>query len=462
MELIVLKVIGCSAVLIVTYFLFLQKERTFMFNRMLLLTSLIFAYIVPFIQFESPFKNESSAKLIFGEASGNFKSVQLPVQESFDFGIILWWIYGAVSVFMLLRFIYSISKILLIKGEKRLYKNQKLLVTENEIFPFSFLNTIYISRKNFRDNEMDERIFLHEKCHIEEKHSFDVLFLEILKIFSWINPALYFYKKAMSANHEFLADAYVLKNNFNISNYQHLILNEIKHFQSFKLTHQFNFNNTKKRFIMMTSKNSRLVGMKKFLLLPVLAILFVSFTQEKEIQSPDRSSEKIVTQTTSAPGISLVEMQNIPEIIQNTAEKNITKSDTVRKEKLTEAENSLAIPPLPPKPPVVPRNFSGTLPIFPGGINEFRKLIANNFDTSVFKGNEGLIKTTILIDIDENGKMSNIRSIGENEQFNKEAQRTVQSITSTTIWEPAKQDGQPVKYVFRLPLTMEFAAPAVK
>lgn len=462
MELIVLKIIGCSLVLIAMYFLFLQQERTFKFNRMLLLTSLIFTYIVPFIQFQSPFKKESSAKLIFGEASGNFKSVQLPVQESFDFGIILWWIYGAVSVFMLLRFIYSFAKILLIKGEKRSYKNQKLLVTENEIVPFSFLNTIYISRKNFPDNEMDERIFLHEKCHIEEKHSFDILFLEIFKIFSWINPALYFYKKAMITNHEFLADAYVLKNNFNISNYQHLILNEIKHSQSLKLTHQFNFNNTKKRFIMMTSKNSRLVGMKKFLLLPVLAILFVSFTKDKEIQSPHRSPEKIVKQITSAPAISLVEMQNIPEIIQNTAEKNITKSDTVRKEKLTEAKNSLAIPPLPPKPPVVPRNFSGTLPIFPGGINEFRKLIANNFDTSVFKGNEGLIKTTILIDIDENGKMSNIRSIGENEQFNKEAQRTVQSISSTTIWEPAKQDGQPVKYVFRLPLTMEFAAPAVQ
>lgn len=151
---------------------------------MLLLTSLIFAYIVPFIQFQSPFKKESSAKLIFIEASVNFKSVQLPVQESFDFGIILWWIYGAVSVFMLLRFIYSFAKILLIKGEKRSYKNQKLIVTENVIVPFSFLNTIYISRKNFPDNEMDERIFLHEKCHIEEKHSLDILFLEILKIFS--------------------------------------------------------------------------------------------------------------------------------------------------------------------------------------------------------------------------------------------------------------------------------------
>ncbi len=378
------------------------------------------------------------------------------------FGIILWGIYGAVSIFFLIKFVYSISKILLLKGEERLYKNRKLVVTENEIVPFSFLNTIYISRKNFRNNEIDERIFLHEKCHVKEKHSIDILFLEFLKIFSWINPTIYFYKKAMISNHEFLADEYVLKNDFNISHYQYLILNEIKHSQSFNLTHQFNFNNTKKRFIMMTSKNSKLAGLKKIVLLPVLAILFVSFTKEKEIQNSDISSENVVKQNNSTPEVILSELENIPEIIQSSPEKNIIKSDTVRKEKLTVPENSLAMPPLPPEPPVVPRNFTGTLPVFPGGVNEFRKLVANNFDTSVFKGNEGLLKTTILIDIDENGKMSNIRSIGENQNFNKEAERTVQIISDTAIWEPAKQDGQPVKYVFRLPLTMEFAAPAVK
>ena len=130
MELIILKIIGCSAVLIVFYYLFLGRERTFKFNRMFLLISLIFAYVVPFIQFENPFAKNSPANLIFGEANQNFQNVNLPIQESFDFGIILLWIYGAISIFLFFKFLFSVSKIILIKGEKRVYKNHKLLITE--------------------------------------------------------------------------------------------------------------------------------------------------------------------------------------------------------------------------------------------------------------------------------------------------------------------------------------------
>lgn len=143
---------------------------------------------------------------------------------------------------------------------------------------------MYFSKKYIVDNKIDDRIFLHEKCHIEERHSTDILFIEFLKIFSWFNPALFFFKKAMITNHEFLADEYVLQNNYDVSTYQHLILNEIKISQNFNLTHQFDFNNTKKRFIMMTTKNSQFTWLKKYTLLPVLSILFVLFTKKVNAQ----------------------------------------------------------------------------------------------------------------------------------------------------------------------------------
>ena len=460
MELIILKIIGCSAVLIAFYYLFLGRERTFKFNRKYLLISLIFAYVVPFVpfvQFENPFTKNSPANLIFGEANQNFQNVNFPIQETFDFGIILLWIYGAITIFLFLKFLFSVSKILLIKGEKRVYKNHKLLITKEEIIPFSFLNTIYLSRKNFLKNEIDERIFLHEKCHIEEKHSLDILFLEFLKIFSWINPALYFYKKAMISNHEFLADEYVLKNNFNISSYQHLILNEIKYSQSFKLTHQFNFNNTKKRFIMMTSKNSRLVGMKKILLLPILAILFVSFTKEKENELVSNSPEKLVKQNVSVVENTTPELKNIPENFEEVSVKNIIKSDTIRKEKKMSAENSQSIP-----PPPLPSELEQIPAEFPGGVNKLRTEVANAFDTSIFNGNEGLVKTSVYMSINEKGNVTNIASEGDNTKFNEEAVRVFKIANKGKIWKPASEDGKDVATVFRLPLTMQFAGSAEK
>lgn len=460
MELIILKIIGCSAVLIAFYYLFLGRERTFKFNRMFLLTSLIFAYIIPFVEFKLPFKKTSGTDLIFGEAGGNFQKATLSVQESFDFGIIFLCIYIAISIFLFLQFLFSVSKILLIKGEKRVYKNHKLLITDKEIIPFSFLNTIYISRKNFIHDEIDERIFLHEKCHIEEKHSLDILFLELLKIFSWINPALYFYKKAMISNHEFLADEYVLKNNFNISNYQHLILNEIKYSQSFKLTHQFNFNNTKKRFIMMTSKSSKLVGMKKIILLPVLAILFASFTKEKEVEIPSNSLQVKLNHNIAFSENSKKVVETIPKVFENSLEKAIVKSDTIRKEKKIVAENSLSTPPPPPTAETI--GSVDVLPSYPGGINEFRTLVSKNFDTTVLTGQEGLMKSTIYFTIDENGNVSDFMSEGEHPKFNEEALRSIKLSNQEKKWTPAKKDGQNVSYVFKMPLTMQFAAPSDK
>ena len=285
------------------------------------------------------------------------------------------------------------------------------------------------------------------------------MFLECLKIFSWINPALYFYKKAMISNHEFLADEYVLKNNFNISNYQHLILNEIKYSQSFKLTHQFNFNNTKKRFIMMTSKNSRLVGMKKILLLPILAILFVSFTKEKENELVSNSPEKLVKQNVSVVENTKPELKSIPENFEEVSVKNIVKSDTIRKEKKMSAENSQSIPPPPPPPPSELEQIPAE---FPGGVNKLRTEVANAFDTSIFNGNEGLVKTSVYISIDEKGNVTNIASEGDNVKFNEEAVRVFKIANSGKIWKPALEDGKAVATVFRVPLTMYFAGPAEK
>jgi len=89
----------------------------------------------------------------------------------------------------------------------------------------------------------------------------------------------------MIANHEFLADEFVLQHHFDVKDYQKLILSEIGSSEKFALSHQFNFNNTKKRFIMMTTKNSRAAGLKKLAFLPVLAILALFFTKKINAQT---------------------------------------------------------------------------------------------------------------------------------------------------------------------------------
>ena len=460
METIILKIVLSSCLLIVFYYLFLERERIFKFNRIFLLSALVFAYAIPFIPFNIPFKTTGKTNLIIGEPLQNFQQINIAQASSIDWIKILLVVYAVISIFFLIKFIYAVLKIKFLKGEKRNYRFQNILIIDKDYAPFSFLNTIYFSRKYLVNDQIDERIFLHEKCHIEEKHSADILFIEFLKIFSWFNPALFFFKKAMITNHEFLADEYVLQNNFDVCNYQHLILNEIKISQNFNLTHQFDFNNTKKRFIMMTSKNSRFTWLKKLTLLPVLAILFVFFT--KKVNAQTETSANVDATLPQKQDVMSFEKKNATKFEKKiiTFSKKTRDDIEVKKDTIKKKQN--VSPPVPPPPPPPSSQFEQVPAEFPGGVNALRSLVSNSFDTSIFKGDEGLIKTTVYLSIDEKGKISNIFAEGENKIFNAEAVKAITVANDGKIWKPATEDSNPVKTVFKLPLTMQFAGPSIK
>ena len=281
METIILKIILCSGIVLGLYYLFLAKEKTLTFNRFYLLLGLIFSYTIPFVSIET--------KEIAKDKPVLFIEQETPIQilqdsatvkvETFDYTQLLLIIYFVISGILIVKMLYSIIKIKTLKGRKIIYQNRNVVLLKKEIAPFSFLSTIYLSEKYFNRQKIDERIFLHEEIHIKQKHSFDVLLIEVVKAFSWFNPFIYLYKNVMITNHEFLADEEVIIKNENIKNYQELILNEVLNQQNLQLTHQFNFNNTKKRFIMMTKKNSKFAEAKKYLVVPAFTALALIFAE---------------------------------------------------------------------------------------------------------------------------------------------------------------------------------------
>ena len=132
------------------------------------------------------------------------------------------------------------------------------------------------------------------------------------------------------------------------------------------------------------------------------------------------------------------------------------KKDTIKKKQ----SQDIAVPTTPPPPP--PSKFEQVPAEFPGGANALRISVSNAFDTSIFKGNEGLIKTTVYLSIDESGKISNIFAEGDNKIFNTEAVRAIKATTEGKVWKPATEGGNPVKTVYKLPLTMQFEGPVTK
>ena len=130
--------------------------------------------------------NDSSTPLLMPKSVtqlSNFSTHEKP----FDWKLILQVIYVMGMVFMLVKLINFLIKILKMN---RLRNDKNYISTKGILANSSFLNLIFIDDSELSENEI-EQIIAHEKWHIKLYHSYDLLFVEILKIIFWFNPVLW-------------------------------------------------------------------------------------------------------------------------------------------------------------------------------------------------------------------------------------------------------------------------------
>ena len=140
--------------------------------------------------------------------------------------------------------------------------------------PCSFGNNIFINPEKY-DWDTYNQILLHEKVHIEQKHTIDILIAELVLIFQWFNPFAWIYRREIDSNLEFLTDDQLMQHNSVEKKSYQLSLMKVSapHFP-LSLTTNYNQSILKKRIAMMNSKRSNLnTAWKYFFLLPVLAFL---------------------------------------------------------------------------------------------------------------------------------------------------------------------------------------------
>ncbi|WP_312341276.1 M56 family metallopeptidase [Chryseobacterium binzhouense] len=473
MEIILLKTILCSGMLLGFYHIFLAKEKTFVFNRFYLLSALIFSLSIPFATIETKQIEEVTPKTVLvGEISQTILQNPAIQQESFDYLKALLVLSVLITGFLFLKLIYSVLKIKRLKGKRIIYQDRKIVLLQKDFAPFSFWDTIYLSENYFKDSKIDETIFLHENIHIMQKHTADILFIKIIKAVFWFNPFIYFYKKAIINNHEFLADEAVIAENKNIKVYQELILQEILKQQNIALIHQFNFNNTKKRFIMMTKKNSKFATTKNYLALPAFIVLAFVFAEKVYANENTKAADSKITTDTKKQSTYYSEVY---QKINNDEKKGIgvtfndndkndflshLEKDTIKpqeKNNIKAEENHKSNDSSIPAPP--PPSSSFVQAEFPGGVSDIRKKAAEVFNPANIKDDKETLQSVVYISIDETGKVEKVISTGIQEDFNKEAERSVKLALGETLWKPATNAGKPVKTAFSIPISLHFEKP---
>lgn len=273
-----------SAVMSAYYLLFLRDKTFHHYNRFYLLGTMVLSLLLPLLKVEY-FTIETDSRILLLLNQFNQNSSQ-EVENSFnfwDFGAL---ILGIVSFYLLAKLTLGLVKIHQLKKEfpKESIEGITFYNTNLHDAPFSFFRNLFWKKSILINSDLGKQILKHEMVHIEQKHSFDKLFVQIIQSLFWFNPIFYFIKKEITLIHEYLADKKAVKNADTRAFAQMLLASNFSG-NVLPATSPFLSSNLKKRLKMLTQKNTKYSYARRILALPILfGVSFALLVNAKNIE----------------------------------------------------------------------------------------------------------------------------------------------------------------------------------
>lgn len=491
----------------VIYELFLKKETFFGYNRLYLLFTPILAGILPFLEI-SFFRESIGGANLFQQLPAVFLGEQTTettneistgmVNSSGNFDWVLFfeavYIIGMVSMLVLaLLKVYRLHR-LKKSAVKMVDNNMSVWEVSNSKIACTFLNQIFLGGNLSEDEK--EQILLHEKVHLEQKHTYDLVFFELLKIIFWFNPFIYRYQSLLRSVHEYIADSEAIIKTSKTTYYERL-LNVAFDTQKIAFINQF-FNQSliKKRILMLQqARSNRTAKLKYLFLIPLILgmMLYVSCSQDET--STDSSIENQMYKTDADiqdmnvenKSLSVQDINNLSEEVNDQTKQILLKAlkngkpiKTLTKDEMNKLGIMINYPftevPNPPAPPAapdksliseVPFTAIDEAPVYPGceasgSKEELKKCMSEhitefvnkNFDTDGITGDlkNGVNKVYVRFTINSNGKVVDIDARAANQALVAEGKRVIKSLPN---FKPGLQDGKPVDVLYSLPIIFQ-------
>ena len=292
MLLYIIKFSACLAILLLFYKLFLERERMHVFKRFYLLGALVFSLLVPQLVFSEFVVVEHTPDAHVQPMTQSTGSINIPPAleaDVLDIAPLLWGVYFIGLIFFGIHFIKNLLQVVQrIKNNHKEKKASFVRVLLHEDFPpHTFFNYIFLNKVKLQSKEIPKEVLLHEETHARQKHSLDVLFIEVLQVLFWFNPLIYLIRKSIKLNHEFLADSSVLQKGVAPSTYQNTLLSFMTPNHQTSLANAINYSSIKKRFTVMKKRTSKKsIALRTLFLLPLLAIMLYGFSEQRIIEIP--------------------------------------------------------------------------------------------------------------------------------------------------------------------------------
>ena len=264
------------AVLIVVFYMFyrllLSKETFHRVNRVVLLSTALLSFILPLcvITTHQTVVLDAVPMVSVGNVQMEMATDEQPAQ--WQYVIPLLYIIGVVVV--LSHTLLSVWRVLmLVRRSERIPQadGTTLCVVPDEVPPFSFCSFIVMNRNDY--NTGDSAILAHERGHIRQHHSCDVLLVDLLTALQWFNPAMWMLRADLRAIHEYEADGAVLSQGINARQYQYLLITKAASIGGYSIANGISHSTLKNRITMMLQKKSpRSRFMKLLALVPIVGI----------------------------------------------------------------------------------------------------------------------------------------------------------------------------------------------
>lgn len=359
-----LKVITCSAIFFMYYWIALRNKRFHYYNRFYLLFAFVASLLLPILKlnwFYIPVENNNAAHWLQGITISANDTQQGFAAKYLNVETISISLFILLSLTFLIIFLLRIVKIYSIKKN---YSVQKMgdidfINTQISQAPFSFLNMLFWRNDISLNSQAGQQIFKHELSHINEKHTWDKLFVQSINCFYWYNPFFYFMKKELFLVHEFIADERSVGDEGTAA-FAEMLLQANFYPNIFSPAQSFFYSPIKRRIIMLTtSKNPRYSYLRRLLTLPLLAtivLLFAFYTNKNDDTAKTSAKEKatVLPITDTIPVYGTYQGKKVYGVKVITAKNQVElrfQDNTTKILSMEEAKKlDIQIPPPPPPP----------------------------------------------------------------------------------------------------------------
>lgn len=385
------------------YCLLLRRDCWLQLSRAFLLTTLAFSLLYPIIQLPEmrlpTFDDGLMSDKLFAADSQIVDA--LPVAGQTDTSRHTLVAINVMTFIYLLGVALTVSVLLVqvvrtaVAIRRMPDQDNHLHLIDDDTPPHSFFSHIVIGTHNL-DNEQLQCILVHERLHVRQRHTLDLLAMRMMCCAAWFNPFAWLYVRELKAVQEYLADRAVLAAHGR-EGYLGLLYREATGLGYGHITNNFQSINIKKRIKMMNKKKSRFGAWKVLVTLPVAAMLMLVGCKQSTKQLDEA----------------------VPTVGQETEITDITTVDVD--------------------------------PEYPEGIEAMYKYLAESIrypEQAKKDGVQGRIIVCFVVEADGSITGAEVmRGIGGG--CDEEALRVVQAMPR---WKPATQDGKPVRVKYNLPI----------